>query len=85
MKEKYVVVNWDTYDEELDKKLVVKGLSRVIKIPNDIMKEYQTEKKNNGCPDEIITNYLSDEYGWCVNSWIFKGEVKSLKDCKTKG
>jgi hypothetical protein len=48
-------IDWDTDGEEID-------LPKEVTIPESVAKEH------NAGDDTAVADYLSDEYGWCVNS-----------------
>lgn len=52
-------VDWDLTDDDNDGEaytLEEVGIPAVVEVPDDI-------------PEEDVSDYLSDNYGWCVNSW----------------
>ena len=74
-----VVVEWDIeggYDED-DYEGIPSyedlGLSETVNIPENIMNLYNTEASQSGHPQaqQIITDWLSDEYGFCHFGWSF--------------
>ena len=62
-----VKVDWDTTDDEHPEGQDV-DIPEIIDIPSDVVNEYDEECYDEGC-SEIITDYLSDTYGWCIFSW----------------
>ena len=58
-----VSVSWDTTDGEGNKLKDVE-LPEKVDIPDEVALDYRVEKD-----ESYITDYLSDEYGFCVNGW----------------
>tara|TARA_Y100001973_G_scaffold100639_1_gene162125 strand:+ start:1103 stop:1330 length:228 start_codon:yes stop_codon:yes gene_type:complete len=70
-----VSVKWD-YDntdyEELSCEafLEATGIPALVEIPEHIVKEYQELKPDDpGDADYLISDWLSNEYGWCHYGW----------------
>ena len=57
-----VKVDWDTESDGEILTLKEVGLSEVMEVPDDVIAEHE-----NG-DDEAIANWLSDNWGFCVNS-----------------
>ena len=61
---KAININWETDGENVD-------LPSEVKIPARIEKTYRGDKN-----DYVITDWLSDEFGWLVNSYEIKDKNK---------
>lgn len=57
-----VHVNWDTDNE------IVEGLPEIVNIPQVIVDKIKLEWGRENF-DEGISDWLSDEYGFCVFGW----------------
>ena len=66
-------------------------LPKAVLIPEYIAAEYlEMDAEAPGCADEILTDYLSDRYGWLINSFRIDEEGEYLppendKESKKKG
>jgi len=60
-----IAIKWDTDGERVD-------LPETLEISADIAKKLKQEEKNGH--DTAIADYLSDKYGWCVNSILILEE-----------
>ena len=70
-----VKVIWDFGDTELEKlsyakAMAISGLSDVISIPSQVIEEWQ--KAENGY--FIVSDWLSDEFGYTHFGWVHKSE-----------
>lgn len=61
-------IDWDTDDEEVDNLPAI--VEFILDDEDDI--EAYLEGKENGDEDDFLSDKLSDEYGWCVNSFSYK-------------
>ena len=54
-------------------------LPKAVLIPEHIAAEYlEMDAESPGCADEILTDYLSDHYGWLINSFRIDEEGEYL-------
>ena len=54
-------------------------LPKAVLIPEHIAAEYlEMDAESPGCADEILTDYLSDHYGWLINSFRIDEDGKNL-------
>ena len=54
-------------------------LPKAVLIPEHIAAEYlEMDAEAPGCADEILTDYLSDHYGWLINSFRIDEDGKNL-------
>lgn len=51
-------IDWDTDGEVVD-------LPKEVEIPIPVAMEYQLQEEN----DSVLSDFLSDTFGWCVNSF----------------
>ena len=57
-------IDWETDGEKVD-------LPKEVLIPDHIAEEYlEMDAEAPGCADEILTDYLSDRYGWLINGFM---------------
>ena len=67
-----VYIEWNTTDEEHPKGQDVK-LPHSVVMPKYVMSEYYISHKNIS----VITDYLSDRFGWLMNTISFKNWRKN--------
>ena len=53
-------IDWDVSPEDI---------ADGVELPNEVFVEVPEDE---AVPDDYITDYLSDEYGWCVNSYQYE-------------
>jgi hypothetical protein len=78
-----VKVRWDfgdtdLEDEEYSKALTTSGLPEIVVLPKHILEEYRSESREPGLVilgSEVITDWLSDEYGFTHHGWHWVREA----------
>ena len=62
-----VKVNWDLESDGKVYSPKEVGLETIVNVPDQI-------------DDEEVSDWLSDKYGWCVNSWIDMNAFKNYNN-----